>query len=78
MRQLARPQLEKDEALQNYFIQAQEMSTRPDEAEEHSSGLLLSAMVHNGLPERYEVFVVQENSNAAGSFVELRPRLRNY
>ena len=35
-------------------------------------------MVLNGLPERYEHFVVQESFNPAGSFVELRTRLTNY
>ena len=35
-------------------------------------------MVLNGLPERYEDFVVQESFNPAGSFVELRTRLTNY
>ena len=35
-------------------------------------------MVPNGLPERYEHFVVQESFNPAGSFVELRTRLMNY
>ena len=35
-------------------------------------------MVPNGLPERYEYFVVQENFNPAGSFVERRTRLTNY
>ena len=35
-------------------------------------------MVLNGLPERYEHFVVQESFNSAGSFVELRTRLMNY
>ena len=35
-------------------------------------------MVLNRLPERYEHFVVQENFNPAGSFVELRTKLMNY
>ena len=35
-------------------------------------------MILNGLPERYEYFVVQESFNHAGNFVELRSRLMNY
>ena len=35
-------------------------------------------MVLNGLPKRYEDFVVQESFNPAGSFVELRTILTNY
>ena len=42
------------------------------EQAEHPSEPLLNAMVLNGLPERYEHFVVQESLNATGSFVELR------
>ena len=54
------------------------MSTRLEHAGEHLSETLLKAMVLNGLPERYGHFVVQENFNPAGSFVELRTRLMNY
>ena len=78
MRQLSRLQLKEDEALHSYFIRAQELSTRPEQAGEHLSEPLLNAMVLNGLPERYEHFAVQESFNPAGSFVELRTRLTNY
>ena len=78
MQQLARLQLKEDEALHNYFIRAQELSTRLEHAGGHLSKPLLNAMVLNGLPERYEHFVVQESFNPAGSFVELRTRLMNY
>ena len=78
MRQLARLQLKEDEALQNYFICAQELSKRLQHAGEHLSEPLLKAMVLNGLPERYEHFVMQESFNLAGSFVELGTRLINY
>ena len=78
MRQLARLTLKEDEALPQYFIRAQELSTRLGQAGEHLSEPLLNAMVLNGLPERYEHFVVQESFNPAGSFVELRTRLTNY
>ena len=78
MRQLARLTLKEDEALHNYYIRAQELSTRLEQAGEQLSDPLLNAMVLNGLPERYEHFVVQESFNPAGSFVELRTRLINY
>ena len=35
-------------------------------------------MVFNGLPQRYEQFVVQESFNPAENFVELRKRLTNF
>ena len=78
MRRLARLQLKEDEGLHNYFIGAQEFSTRLEHAGANLSKLLLNAMVLNGLPERYEHFVVQESFNPAGSFLELRTRLMNY
>ena len=55
MRQLVRLQLKEDEALRNYFIWAQDMSMRLEQADEHLSMSLLNAMVLSGLPERYEV-----------------------
>ena len=78
IRQVARPQPKENEALQNYFVRANELSTRLDHAREHLSEPLLNAMVLNGLPERYIYFVVQVSVNPAGSFVELRTRLFNY
>ena len=78
MRQLAHLQLKEDEALYNYFRRAQELWTRLGHAGEHLSEPLLNAMVLNGLPERYEHFVVQGSFNPAGSFVEPRTRLMNY
>ena len=76
MKQLARMTL-KEEALHNYFIRAQELSYHLEQAGEHLSEPLLNAMVLNGLPERYEHFVVHQSFNSAGSFVELRTRLTN-
>ena len=78
MRQLARLALREDEALHTYFIKAQELSTRLEQAGEHLSEPLLNAMVLNGLPERYDLFVVHESFNPAGRFVELRTRLTNH
>ena len=45
MRQLARLALREDEALHNYFIRAQELSTRLEQAGEHLSEPLLNANV---------------------------------
>ena len=76
-RQLARLTLKENEALPQYVIRIQELSTRLGQAGEHLSEPLLNAMVPNDLSERYEHFVVQESFNPAGSFVELRRRLAN-
>ena len=54
MRQLTRLTLKEEEALPQYFIRAQELSTRLVQAVEHLSEPLLNAMVLNALPERYE------------------------
>ena len=78
MRKLAHLQLKEDEALHNYFIWAERLSARLEQAAEHLSEPLLHAMVLNGLPERYQHFAMQERFNPAGSFVELRTRLSNY
>ena len=78
MRQLARLQLREDEAIHQYFIRAQELVTRLHHAGEELSETLFNAMVLNGLPQRYEHFVVQESFNPAENFVELRKRLTNF
>ena len=78
MRQLARLQLNEEKALHSYFIRAQELSAMLKHAGENLSKPLLNAVVLNGLPERYEHFVLQESFNLVGSFVELRTRLTNY
>ena len=78
MRQLAHLQLIGDETVHNYLIRAQELSTRLELAGEHLSEILKNAMELNGLPKRYEHFVVQETFNPAGDFVEYRTRLMNY
>ena len=78
MRQLARLQLREDEALHNYFIRAQELSTKPEHAGEYLSEPVLNAMVLNGLPERYEHFVLQESFNPAGRFLEMHRKKNNF
>ena len=78
MRQLSKLQLKEDEALHEYFIRAQELCSRIAESGENLSETLFNAMVLNGLPPRYEHFVVQESFNPATTFVELRTRLTNY
>ena len=70
MRHFAGLQLKEDEALHNCFIRAQELSTRLEHAGEHLLELLLNARVLNGLPERYEHFVLQESFNPAVSFLK--------
>ena len=77
MRQLARLQLQEDKVIHQYFIRAQELVTRLHHAGEEPSETLFNAMVLNGLPQRYEHFVVEESFNPAENFVELRKRLAN-
>ena len=76
VRQLSRLQLGEDEKLHEYFIRSQEL--RLTEAGEKMSETLFNALVINGLPEKYEHFVVQESFNSASTFTGLRTRLQNY
>ena len=76
--QPARLQLEDAEDLDSFFIRGQEWLTRLQEAVEAVSETLFSALVLNGLPMRYESFVIQENFNPATNFTELRKRLQNF
>ena len=78
MRLLARLQLREDEAIQQYFIRAPELVTRLHHGSEELSETLFNGMALNGLPQRYEHFVVQESFNPAENFVELRKRLTNF
>ena len=52
--------------------------SRLTEAGENISETLLNALVINGLPEKYEHFIVQESFNPAANFTELRTRSQNY
>ena len=52
--------------------------SRLTEAGEKMAETLLNSLVINGLPKKYEHFVVQENFNPASTFIELRTRLQNY
>ena len=45
---------------------------------ENISETLFNALLINGLPEKYEHFIVQESFNPAANFTELQTRLRNY
>jgi hypothetical protein len=78
VRQISRLQLNENEKLSEYFIRAQELMSRLTEAGEKISETLFNALVINGLPEKYEHFVVQESFNPAANFTELRTRLQNY
>ena len=77
-RQLSRFQLEEEEKLHEYFIRSEELMSRLTEAGENMTETLFNTLVINGLPERYEHFVVQESFNPASTFTELRTRLQNY
>ena len=58
--QNTRMRLKPDEALHKYFIRAQELMTRMSNAGERISETIFMAFVLNGLPERFENFVVQD------------------
>ena len=72
MAQLARLQLEESEDLDSFFDREQEMLTGLKEAGEVVLKTLFIALVLNGLPMRYESFVLQDNFNPATNFSELR------
>ena len=76
--QVARLQLEDAEDLDSFFIRGQELLTGLQEAGEAVSEALFNALVLNGLPMRYESFVIQDNFNPAANFTELRKRLQNF
>ena len=76
--QLARLQLEDAEDLDSFFIRGKELLTRLQEAGEAVSETLFNALVLNGLPMRYERFVIQESFNQATNFTELRKSLQNF
>ena len=78
MQKLAHLELKEYEALHNYFIKSQKMSTRLEYSREHLPAPFLNAMVLNELPKCYEHFVTQETFNSANSFVELRTGRINY
>ena len=78
VRQLSHLQLREDEKLHEYFIRSQELMSRLSEAGEKISETLFNALISNGLPDKYEHFVVQESFNPASTFTELRTRLQNY
>ena len=78
VRQLSRLQLGEDEKLHEYFIRSQELMSRLSEVGEKISETLFNALIINGLPDKYEHFVVQESFNPASTFTELRTRLQNY
>ena len=66
------------EDLDSFFIRGQELLTRLQKAGGELSETLFNALVLNGLPMRYESFVIQENFNPATNFTELRKRLQNF
>ena len=76
--QLARLQLEDAEDLDSFFIRGQELLTRLQEAGEAVSETLNNALVLNGLPMRYESFVILESFNLAANFTEFGKRLQNF
>ncbi|XP_046841830.1 uncharacterized protein LOC124435942 [Xenia sp. Carnegie-2017] len=78
VRQISRLQLGESEKLSEYFIRSQELMSRLTEDGENISETLFNVLVINGLPEKFEHFVVQESFNPAANFSELRTRLQSY
>ena len=76
--QLAGLQLEDAEDLNSFFIRGQELLTWLQEAGEAVSETFLNALVLNGMPMRYESFVIQESCNPTTNFTELRKRMQNF
>ena len=69
IRQLAKLKLREVEAIDQYFIRAQKLVNRLHHAGEKLSETLFNEIVLNGLPQRYENFVVQEIFNLAEYFL---------
>ena len=69
---------DENENLSEYFIGAQELMSRLTEAGEKKSETLFNALVVNGLPEKYEHFIILESFDPAANFTELQTRLQNF
>ena len=76
--QLAGLQLEDAEDLDGFFIRGQDLLTKLQEVGEAVSETLFIPLVLNGLPLRYESFVIQESFNLAANFTELKKRLQTF
>ena len=62
-----------EDDLDDYFVCSQELMTQLSEA-----GEAVTDTFFNGLPDSYELFVVQESFQPVKTFPELRKRLRKY
>ena len=76
--QLTRLQHEDSESLNSVFIRGKELLTRLREPGEAISETLFNAFILNGLPIRYENFVIQVRFNPATDITELKKRLHNF
>ena len=66
VRQISRLQLDENEKSSKYFFGAQKLMSRLTKAGEKISETF-NALVVNGLPEKYEHFIVQESFNPAAN-----------
>ena len=71
-------QLEDAQDLDSFLNRGQELLTKLQEAGEAVSETLFNGLFLNGLPMRYESFVIQESVNPATNFTALRKRLQNF
>ena len=65
------------EGIQNFFIGAQELYSRLQQAGDLSRAIL-NALIFTGLPEQQGHFIVQESFKSSGDYTDLRQRLHNY
>ena len=75
---LIRLKMSEGEGIQNYFIRAQELYSRLQQARERSSATIYNALVITGLLENYQHFIVQESFNPSGDYTDHWKRLLNY
>ena len=76
--QLARLQLGGSEDSDSFSIKGQELLTGLQESGKVISETFFNGLVLNGLPRKYENFVIQESFNLGTTFTELRRRLQNF
>ena len=70
--------MSKVEGILNFFIRAQELCSRLQQAGQHLSPTIFNQLILTGLSEQYEHFNVQESFNPSGDYTNLRKKLPSY
>ena len=78
MAQLSQLKMCDPETMPEYLIRGQELATRVRQSGEQLSDSLLSTMVLNGLPDRFNQFAIQESFDPSTDFAQLRDRLESF